>query len=291
MALYVNSEKIEDHQIQAEAERLAPQYEQLVGSLDSEDGKKQLHDWSRENLIEQSLLRQAARRNKKQVPDEMIDHAYQQAVEQHESEKEFLTAYGLGENDKEKVKEDIAERLRFERLLAGLTGNIGEPDEKAILKYYEKNSDKFAIPEMIKAAHIVKHPKQGDDPEKIRREMEGILAEIRSGTDFEEMVQKNSDCPDSAGDLGLFAKGMMVQSFDDVVFAMEPGQISDVFQTEFGFHIAKVSEKKPSVPCPLEDVREIIVRELKEESSQKAIEKFIDAEKAKALIEEKEAAG
>ncbi len=287
MALYVNGEKIEDQRIQAEAGRLRPQYEQLVASLDSEDSKKQLHDWSRENLIEQALLRQAARRDKKQVPPEMIDHAYQQAVEQHGSEEEFLTAYGLGENDTEKIREDIAERIRFERLIAGLTGNIPEPTEKAILKYYEKNSDKFAIPEMIKAAHIVKHPKQGDDPEKIRREMQNILAEIRSGTDFDEMAVKNSDCPENAGDLGLFAKGMMVQSFDDVVFAMEPGQISDVFQTEFGFHIVKVSEKKPSVPCPLEDVREIIIRELKQESSQKAIEKFIDAEKTKALIEEK----
>jgi len=287
MALYVNSEKIEDQQIQAEAERLRPQYEQLVASLDSEDTKKQLHDWSRENLIEQALLRQAARRDKKQLPGEMIDHAYQQAVEQHGSEEEFLTAYGLGENDKEKVREDIAERIRFERLIAGVTGNIGEPTEKAILKYYEKNSDKFAIPEMVRAAHIVKHPKQGDDPEKIRREMQDILAEIRSGTGFDEMASKNSDCPENAGDLGLFAKGMMVQSFDDVVFNMEPGQVSDVFQTEFGFHIVKVSEKKPSVPCPLEDVREIIIRELKQESSQKAIEKFIDAEKAKALIEEK----
>jgi len=287
MALYVNGEKIEDQQIRAEAERLAPQYEQLVASLDSEDSKKQLHDWSRENLIEQALLRQAARRDKKQVPGEMIDHAYQQAVEQHGSEEEFLTAYGLGKNDTEKIREDIAERIRLERLIAGLTGNIPEPTEKAILKYYEKNSDKFAIPEMIKAAHIVKHPKQGVDPEEIRREMQNILAEIRSGTDFDKMALKNSDCPENAGDLGLFAKGMMVQSFDDVVFAMEPGQISDVFQTEFGFHIVKVSEKKPSVPCPLEDVREIIVRELKEKSQQKAIEKFIDAEKAKGLIEEK----
>lgn len=287
MTLYINGEKIEDQQIQAEADRLAPQYEQLVGSLDSEDGKKQLYNWSRENLIEQALLRQAARKDKKQVPPEMIDHAYQQAVEQHGSEKEFLTAYGLSENDTEKIRKDIEERIRFERLIAGMTGNIPEPTEKAIRKYYEKNSDKYAIPEMIKAAHIVKHPKPGDDPEKIRREMQNILAEIRSGTDFDEMAVKNSDCPENAGDLGLFARGMMVQSFDDVVFAMEPGQISNVFQTEFGFHIAKVIEKEPSEPCPLEDVREIIVRELKQESSQKAIEKFIDAEKTKALIEEK----
>jgi parvulin-like peptidyl-prolyl isomerase len=68
---------------------------------------------------------------------------------------------------------------------------------------------------------------------------------------------------------------------------MEVGTVSDVFKTEFGYHIAKVTDKKPATACPLEDVREVIVRELTEQARQKAVEKFIDREKAKALIEEK----
>ncbi|MHC4721340.1 MAG: peptidylprolyl isomerase, partial [Planctomycetota bacterium] len=75
--------------------------------------------------------------------------------------------------------------------------------------------------------------------------------------------------------------------FEDVVFGMEVGTVSDVFKTEFGYHIAKVTDKKPATACPLEDVREVIVRELTEQARQKAVEKFIDREKAKALIEEK----
>jgi parvulin-like peptidyl-prolyl isomerase len=121
----------------------------------------------------------------------------------------------------------------------------------------------------------------------MKNQMQQILKELRDGADFDEMARKHSDCPENAGDLGFFPRGSMVQGFEDVVFGMEVGQTSDVFKTEFGYHIARVSDTKPAMPCPLEDVREVIVRELTEQTRQKAIEKFIDAQKAKAVIEEK----
>ena len=121
----------------------------------------------------------------------------------------------------------------------------------------------------------------------MKSRMQEILNELRSEADFGEMARKHSDCPENGGDLGYFGRGRMVAEFENVVFAMEPGQISDVFKTEFGYHIAVVTDKKPDMPCPLEDVRELIVRELKAQAGQKALEKFIDREKAKAVIEEK----
>ncbi len=79
----------------------------------------------------------------------------------------------------------------------------------------------------------------------------------------------------------------MVPEFENVVFAMQPGEISDVFQSPFGYHIAKVFEKKAAIPCTLEQVREVIVKELRQQGHQKALVVFIDAEKVKAAIEEK----
>ena len=79
----------------------------------------------------------------------------------------------------------------------------------------------------------------------------------------------------------------MVQRFEDVAFNLEVGQMSEPFETEFGFHIAKLFDKKESMHCPLEEVKELIVKELTGENQQREIEKFIDAEKTKATIEDK----
>lgn len=287
MTLYVNNEKIEDAAVQAETDRLAPQYEQLVEKLDNDDSKQQLTEWSRENLTERMLLRQAAKRNIKTVDAAEIDSAFAQAVDYYGSQEEFFKQASLTEADIPKVREDIAEQIRIETLLKKIVSQVADPTDKQVRKYYDSNSDKFAIPEMITASHIVKHPQQGADPAATRAEMEAILARIKAGESFEDLAAANSDCPDNGGSLGSFARGMMVQAFDDVVFNLEADQISDVFETEFGFHIAKVTDKKPSIPCQAEDVKEIIVRELREDLEQKAIEKFVDAEKEKAVIEDK----
>ncbi len=135
--------------------------------------------------------------------------------------------------------------------------------------------------------NIVKHPKGDSYFDAMRVEMEDILERIKAGKSFEESAGENSDCPENSGSLGSFARGTMVQEFEDVVFNLEPGQSSDVFTTQFGFHIAKVTDKKSSIACELADVKEIIVRELRQELEQKAIDNFIDSERKKAVIEDK----
>ena len=95
------------------------------------------------------------------------------------------------------------------------------------------------------------------------------------------------DRPDNGGELGFFPRGQMVPEFEEVVFALRPDAISGVFETRFGLHIAQVTERREAVPCSLSQVREAIIRELQEQTRQKALEKFIDGEKSKAVIEER----
>ncbi len=287
MALYVNNEKIDDQAVKEEADRLAPQYEQLVEKLDNDDSKEQLNEWSRENLIEQQLLRQAAKRDIKTVDAAEIDSAYKQAVEYYGSQDEFLKQSSLTEADIPTVRADIEGQIKIETLLKKIVADVADPSDKQIRKYFERNSDKFSVPEMVTAAHIVKHPADGTSPDEAQAQMKAILTKIKAGESFEKLAEQNSDCPENAGSLGSFGRGMMVQAFEDVVFNMEPGQVSDVFQTEFGFHIAKVTDKKPALPCNIEDVKEIIIKDLRQELEQKAIEKFVDAERETAVIEDK----
>lgn len=78
-----------------------------------------------------------------------------------------------------------------------------------------------------------------------------------------------------------------MEEFEDVVFNMGPGQTSDIFRTRFGFHIAKVYDRKPPVIPDLKEVKDQIVDALKEQAKSKAIDGFIDKLKSKAKIEEK----
>ncbi len=277
MTLYVNGEKIDEKHIQAEVEKLRPDYERVFADKPADERQKQLYEWSRENVIEAVLLRQVARKDRDQIPSEAIDKAYEELVRQN----------GGKSSDKEQVKKEIAERMGVEELMNRITSNVKEPSEKNIRKYYDTNADRFTMGEMVRASHIVKHHKPGVDGEEVKNQMQQILEKLRDGADFGKVAGEHSHCPENGGDLGYFPRGSMVAEFEDVVFGMEAGQISGVFKTEFGCHIAKVTDKKPATPCPLEDVREVIVRELTAQARQKAVEKFIDAQKAKAVIEEK----
>ncbi len=287
MALYVNGEKIADKEIEAEMEKLRPDYERVFVEQSPAEQEKQLREWSRENVIEAVLMRQAARNDAEPVPAEVVEQAFQALVEEQGGMDKLFENLGTSFESEEQLKKDIEQRLRLERLLAKVNDEAGEPNEKEIRNYYESHIDKFTFPETVRASHIVKHITPDVEPEQARQELDKVLIELENGADFIELAQKHSDCPDRGGDLGFFARGQMVERFEDVVFDMQIGDISDVFETEFGIHIATVTDKKPSVPCPIEDVQDVVVRELKQEMQQKAIEKFVDAEKEKAIIEEK----
>lgn len=293
MALYVNGELIDELIITEEADRLRPQYEQVFASTDPEEiesNEKQLLDWSRENVIERFLLRQAAVRDYQSVDEAAVDEQYAQILEQAGGEEEFIKRAGIKSEDIGQVKTDIGNDLKLQQLIKKLTDQAPKPTSKQILQVFESDPERFTIPEMVRASHIVKHCEQGCDEAEIvqaRKELEEVLKEAREKDNFAELAGKYSSCPENGGDLGFFPRGQMVQEFEDIAFSMEPGQISEVFQTQFGLHIALVTEKREAIPCKLEDVSEVIEKELLQESQQKEIEKFVDAEKEKSTIEDK----
>jgi parvulin-like peptidyl-prolyl isomerase len=140
------------------------------------------------------------------------------------------------------------------------------------------------MPEQVHASHIVKHVSGPADALKANEEIQDIKQQIDDGVPFEELATAHSDCPDSAGDLGFFPRGQMVQEFEEIVFGLKPGEVSEVFATQFGYHIAKVHEKRPAGTASLHEVRDYIAKELTRIRSQKLIEEFVDKLKARAEI-------
>lgn len=97
--------------------------------------------------------------------------------------------------------------------------------------------------EQIRASHILVST-DGKDKETARKEIDAIHAEIAGGADFAEIAKDKSDCPSGSGggDLGSFGRGMMVPEFEQAAFALEPGALSDVVETDFGYHVITRTE-------------------------------------------------
>lgn len=157
-------------------------------------------------------------------------------------------------------------------------------DENELEKYHRRHLDQFEILEKIKASHILIKVDEGTD-ETVREEKkafaEKLLEEVKSGKDFAELARVNSDDAASAvkgGNLGYFTRGSMVKPFEQAAFNMKPGDISEVVETTFGYHIIKVEEyTEPGVRSLEESMDEVKAGLRQEKAKQLAFEKAMDA--------------
>ena len=284
MTLIVNGEKIEDSAIKQEAERLRPDYERVFADQKAEEREAQLLDWSRENVIEKVLINQEAEKNGGKIPPEQVQATLAKLKEQYDNQEQLYKDFGA-END-EQIKKDIEKQMRVEQRLSQVCKNLPKPSRDAIQKYYEENTEQFKSGERARVAHIVKYVNWQTDEQTAYEAMSRAQEELKNGAAFEAVVDKYTDCADSGGDLGFVARGQMVEEFEDVVFNLGPGQVSDIFRTRFGFHIAKVYVREPAKVADLEQVKDRITEILKDQIRSQAIDNFIDSLKSEAKIEE-----
>ena len=147
-----------------------------------------------------------------------------------------------------------------------------------IARSYEDNQQQYATPEQVRASHILLKT-EGKDEAVVKKQAEELLAKVKAGADFADLAKKNSQDETSAvkgGDLDFFGKGRMVPEFDKVAFTLAPGQISDLVKTQYGFHIIKVTEKKPATTKTLEEVRPQIEDQLKWDRAQAEAQRISD---------------
>ena len=181
---------------------------------------------------------------------------------------EMLTAF----YDKHGELFEIPEQMKAEFVLltaanvaAGIT--VSDADIK---QYYEQNARRYASEEQRRASHIliaVKNDAPDADKAAAKQKAEALLAQVRKKpSDFARLAKENSQDPGSAakgGDLNFFGKGMMVKPFDDVAFKLKKGEISDLVQTDFGFHIIMLTDSKNAASRPLSEVKNEITAEIK----------------------------
>ena len=276
MPLIINGERVEDSIIRDEANAMRPRYEEMMQDMDPIEREMQLKEWSRENVIERTLLKQEAWKDPEPIPEEQIDEAVAAIEEQAGVHTKCVDP---------NARHEVETRMRLERLVAKVAARVARPKHKDAVEYYKKNKNQFFTPEMVGAAPIVKNIDGNTTEEAAREAISQVAQRLKDGADFSELANENSDCPGNGGNLGYFPRGQMVDEFENIVFNMPVGETSEIFRSVFGFHIARVYAKVPEGTRPLQEVEEQIIETLYGEKKERAMENYIDALKAKAKIE------
>jgi peptidyl-prolyl cis-trans isomerase D len=167
----------------------------------------------------------------------------------------------------------FGERRKVRYLLVDTTALRASitPTPQQVEAYYQSNLQQYANPEQVHAQHILLKT-GGKDAEAVKKQAEAVLKEAKAANaDFPALARKYSEddaSKPSGGDLGFFGRGSMVKPFEDAAFSMTPGQISDLVQTEYGFHIIKMLEKRPAGQRALAEVKDQIAEQLKFQQAQ-----------------------
>lgn len=284
MGLTINGTRIEDAEIREEAGRLAEEVARNFPWLDPVAQKLQAEDLAKERIIEHQLLFEKSQRKLPELASEEVEEEFKRFTKRHGGEKGFLQKFKIRKSDLPKVKQEMADDLRFRKYIQSIYQQLPEVTEEQIQSEYENSKASFKRPDEYKAAHIVYHTNNGQDSEEAKAKADDALARLQKGESFEKIADEESDCPGNGGDLGWFAEGYMVQEFEDVVFKLEFGKCSDVFKTPFGYHIARLDDKREGNYVPLDEVSKNIRQKLETENRDQKFKEILSELRSQADI-------
>jgi peptidyl-prolyl cis-trans isomerase C len=283
----VNGETI----TRAEFEKAVQGLEAQNGGTVPADQRDRVFRGVLDQMIGYKLLVQESNARKIPVPEADLNARIAQIRGQFPSEEAFNQVLAQQKLTVDQLKADARSEILVTSLLKTEIESKVATKPEAVADFYQKNPDKFQQGERVRASHIlIAVPQNADAAAKqaAKAKAEGVLQELKAGKDFATLAKANSADPGSAqngGDLDFFEKGQMVGPFDQVAFTLKPGEMSDVVETQFGYHIIKVTDKQPSRTVPLTEVREQIQQYLDNQSRQTATEAFVESLKAKGKVE------
>ncbi len=256
-----------------------------------EQYRTQIRGQALESMIVEQLLAEQIKKAGINITDKDVDDKLSEIIAAQpggmtmESFKAMLAAQG---QSFEAIKGQIKKTLGYEKLLGAVEVNDAEAKV-----FYDENKEDFNKPEQVKASHILIRPDPNiadanEAKAKAKAKADNLLKKVKAGGDFAALAKENSDDPGSkvmGGDLGFFEKGAMVKEFGDAAFAMKAGQVSNVVETQFGYHIIKVTDRKEGGLMPFDKAKADIVKILENKKKGEIFKQLVEKLKAGAKIE------
>lgn len=220
-------------------------------------------------MIDNEVVYQQAQKEKIKVTDDEVNQKYSQIEKMLDTNQEYKKLLDDAGVDEDYLKETIKKDLAVQKYRENFEQDLKVTD-KEVEKYYKEHKDDFKE-ESVEAYHILvstlddnNKPVDDSKKEELKSKAESLLKEINNGGDFEKIAKENSDDKSSGkkgGYLGYFTKDSKNAQFTKEAFKLEKGQVSNVFETPFGYEIVKVTNKKTEQKS-LEDSREEIVNRI-----------------------------
>jgi peptidyl-prolyl cis-trans isomerase C len=244
-----------------------------------------------DELVVHTLLEQEASHRALAATDADVDTRLRDLRQRFPTQAEFDDALKERGLTLDALRHDVRRDIAAEKLMSAELAAVPAPSDDEAKDYYAKNPDKFKEEESIRASHILIRMAPDADAAtkaKAKAAIDQALQRAKGGEDFAKLAQEFSQDPGSAvkgGDLNYFKRGMMVPEFNDAAFALQPGQLSDVVTTQYGYHIIKVTDRKPGRMMPFEEAAPRIKQFLEQQKKQDRRKAVIEELKTKAKIE------
>jgi peptidyl-prolyl cis-trans isomerase SurA len=258
---------------------------------DYHGGEEEILDEALNAIVEEKLQLQEAKKKGLEVDDSAVEAAVND-IEQKNGLQEGQLATMLESEGRsmESYKNHIRDQILVSKVVRFELGSRVNISERKITKYYHNNQKDFWEPAKVRVRHILILTEEGLSADKKKEKyllVKNILREIKGGRDFAAAAKEYSEdiSASEGGDVGFIEKGKMVPEFENAVYRMKEGAISDIVETEYGYHIIKVDKVLAGRTLPLKDVKNKIKFILSSKKQKSAYEEWMDELKKSAFVE------
>jgi peptidyl-prolyl cis-trans isomerase C len=274
------------------------EFQEFVANIEARAGgpvpaeqRDQVYRRVLDQIVGYRLLKQEAKARNVVIPDADVDTRVAEIKKQFPSEDVFVQMLVERKMTLDRLRSDARDDMAIGKLIETEISAKAAVKPEQVQDFYDKNPDQFKQQERVRASHIlIGVPQNGDAAAKTtaRAKAEQVLKDVKAGKDFAALAKEHSQDPGSAaqgGDLGFFQQGQMVGPFNDAAFGLMPGAISDLVETQFGYHIIKVAEKQAARTIPLDEVRPQVEQFLQERNREEQTDAFVKSLRSKGKVE------
>ena len=278
----VNGELIDPNLIEETFSRIKSEAEaRLQVSCCERDGEFMKE--AEQEVVDSIVIAQEAEQLHPKIPDEEVRERLEQTLKTY---REHGASWDMLEAQRDQLRNECEANLRMEKLLAELTKDLADPTDGELRAFYDENRNDYRTVAEARCLHLVKFLDRHEDPIGLLERMRLIREDALEGGDFKEIAKRETEKESGEIDLGWITLDRPGNHFESMIFTMREGEVSPVVSYENALHLIKVTELKPSIITPFEDLREQLGERFSFHQRREALRAFAAKHCGKATVEQ-----